>query len=91
MQPAGAEDHSLLRAFFRFSAPVAPPPVAALLTALVPGAGAVPITAIPIVVPVFTPTFASAVLRGEGEGCRSLLEDRPSFSAERLEAEDLSG
>jgi len=73
-----------LRAFFLFSAPVAAPPVAALLTALEPvrvGATAIPM---PTVGPALPPTFASAVLRGDGDAWRSLFgEATPSFSEGR--------
>lgn len=63
---------SLFSAFFRFSAFVTPPPVAALFTALVLVAGAAGITLIETGVPAFPPTFASAGPSGDGDGWRSL-------------------
>jgi hypothetical protein len=84
---------SRFSAFFLFSAPVAPPLVAALFTAFV-GAGVPPPRSIPIPPPVFPPplTLASAVLSGEGEACRSLLLAAiEPFSPVRLDGDDLRG
>lgn len=67
------------------------PPAAARFTALVPGAGVLPIVPIPILVPSWPPTFASAVPKGEGEGCRSLLETITSFPPDIFDGEDFRG
>lgn len=87
--------YNLFNAFFLFSALVAPEPVAALLTAFVPVIPPIPaVEAIPKPTPIpGLPTFASAVPRGEGEGCRSLWGPilRPSFSEGRDVLRDICG
>lgn len=85
--------HSLFRAFFRFSAPVVPLPVADLFTALVvPGAGPLPMLLLPMLIGglAFPMTFASAVLSGDGDGCRS-FPAATSFSEARLDVENFKG
>jgi len=76
---------SLLSAFFLFSAFVAPPAVAALFTAFVPAAGTLG-TAPTLTAVALPPTLASAVPRGDGDVCRSLLGERtPSLSPSRCD------
>ena len=74
---------------------MAPEPVAALLTALVPVIPPIPaVEAIPKPTPIpGLPTFASAVPRGEGDGCRSFWgpTPRPSFSEVRDGLRDICG
>src|SRR6266576_3905890 len=65
--------HSRFNAFFLLSAFVGPPPVAALLTAFLPAgtAGGAMLTVTPG--EALPPTFAFAVLRGDGDGWRSFM------------------
>ncbi len=79
--------YNLFSAFFLFSAPVAPVPVAARFTALVPDTGVFPGIPTPTLA-----TFASAVPRGEGEVCRSLVTTgAPSLPATTLDGDDVNG